>query len=301
MIFKRIARRLIRMALLVLLTDASGSPSAVAQDLRVTASPAQSSNSSEIYEPHFAYDVAAIREDNAPLPYTMKREDPLHSGSLRATNLTAQSLMSAAYGASYFLITGGPEWVTSTRFDIQARADTSVEDALAKLDDRRAALEKQHMLQALLAERFKLVVHTETRQGTAFELAVDKSGAKLTEAEPPSEPAQGSTAAANPDQPGLRTKTDPSSHVFRLIGHSVPIGDLCEYLGDELRTTVVDRTGLAKKYDFTLRYLTGEPSPDSKWPDIFTALREQLGLILKSAKVPVSVLVIDHIEKPSVD
>lgn len=166
----------------------------------------------------------------------------------------------------------------SSAYDIEAKSVTTV--------TREQALS---MLQALLAERFKLKVHRATQGDNVYALTVAKSGLKIKLTE---DPAGGARGGAN----------------GRLIGkRSMP--QLATLLSSILRRPVIDQTGLAGVYEFTLEWTpeVGQTGPDATppaaanpgGPSIFTAIQEQLGLKLDSAKAPIEVVVVDSAERPS--
>jgi uncharacterized protein (TIGR03435 family) len=160
------------------------------------------------------------------------------------------------------------------------------------------------MLQALLADRFKLTIHRETKDLPAYALVIAKNGPKLQEAKPGTYPEDGKGHAG-------RILMDPG----QLTGQGLPIATLAEFLSEWLGRTVLDQTGLKGNYDFTLKWtpepgqgmmLRGpegsNPGPEGGPPTdspAITAIQEELGLKVESTKAPVEVLVIDHVEKPS--
>jgi uncharacterized protein (TIGR03435 family) len=167
------------------------------------------------------------------------------------------------------------------------------------------------MLQPLLAERFKLKAHTETKQLPVYELIVAKGGPKLKEATPGDTYANGFKGPDGVGRGGMMRMGR-----GQLTGQGVPITTLTNLLSQQLQRTVVDKTGLTGKYDLELNWTPeqgegglgpppgaaspqAEPAPDATGPSIFTALQEQLGLKLQSTKGPVETLVIDHAEMPS--
>ncbi len=176
------------------------------------------------------------------------------------------------------------------------------------------------MLQALLAERFQLVIHRETKELPMFALVLARKDGKLgpklvphegectppdpTKPPPPREPGEPFAMGCGGMGIGLRGLT--------AVG--VPVGNLVPMLSRILGTTVVDKTGLTNKFDISAEWAPdenqaaallppGAPPPatasDSAGPSIFTAMQEQLGLKLESQKGPVEILVIDRVEKPS--
>lgn len=225
------------------------------------------------------------------------------------TNLALRRLILIAYGIQDHQLLGVPPWIDSEHYDIQAKAggNTTVQQMEGPL------------LQDLLRERFKLMLHREMRQLPVYELAVAKGAAKLQSSKdgsctpysldsPPPPPTQG-----EPRTPfcGLHSGVDGLNRT--LDGKGVTMTALATNLSRTynslLGRNVIDRTGLTGTFDIHLTWamdpLTASadagaaPPPDVTGPSIVTALREQLGLKLESARGPVEVLVIDHVERPS--
>jgi uncharacterized protein (TIGR03435 family) len=189
-------------------------------------------------------------------------------------------LFQFAFGTPESQISGIPAPLNSEKFDIEARSDPSIDAQLSKLDSDQAKLQKQLMLQSLLADRFKLTWHKEIRQLPVFDLVIAKGGSKLQESK-----ADGRT---------YNTGTQ------RISDQGVTMPVLADQLAARLGRPVIDKTGLTGRYDVTLKWTPDdtEPAPDAP-PSIFTAVQEQLGLKLESTKGPVETLVIDHVEEPS--
>jgi uncharacterized protein (TIGR03435 family) len=186
-------------------------------------------------------------------------------------------LLRNAYAVQEFQIAGFPEWASQARFDIDAKLPAG-----AKATDWPLAL------QALLSERFKLVVHREPRQGPVYNLVVAKDGPKLTAGEP-SRCGTGSCFDATPTE---------------IVATSVTMPAFAARLSRSIGTHVVDTTSLKGIYDFKLTWLADDQFVGrgaSANPTIFTAIQEQLGLRLQSARGPVDTLVIDRVEKPVAD
>jgi uncharacterized protein (TIGR03435 family) len=217
------------------------------------------------------------------------------------SNIPVKSLIATAYGVKDDLVSGGPGWVDSASYDIEAKVagpDVPAYKTLSR--DQR-----NQMLQALLTDRLKLAVHPETREMPIYELVIAKGGSKLKE------------ASAGDTYPNGLKGPDGVSHAGmmrmdgrgRFTGQGIPLANLIDILSRQLHRTVIDKTGLAGKYDFTLEYTPDDTprdagpvhgdSPDPNGPTIFTALEEQLGLHLNSSKGPVKTIVIDHIEPPA--
>jgi uncharacterized protein (TIGR03435 family) len=193
-------------------------------------------------------------------------------GGLKVTNGSLKGIIEMAYDVRDFQISGGPGWLSSRPWDISARS-ASDEDTF----------ETRRRLQALLAQRFQLRVHRETRELTAFALTVAKSGSKLVEGESANTPA------------GIR------SGCGQMTGARASMVNLALYLSRQLERPVLDHTGLSGRYDFHLEW-TPDSGPcaapaDGDGPSIFTALQEKLGLKLESTKSPVEVIVIDYAER----
>jgi uncharacterized protein (TIGR03435 family) len=179
-------------------------------------------------------------------------------------------------------IPGLPGWANSAVFDVDAKADNETALAMQKLPDEERQKQAHLMLQAVLADRFKLRIHHETREGPIYELIVARSGFKLKE------------ALASKRPPGSTCSHD------HIQLRNTPISSLAYCLSAPLGRNVVDKTGITGNYEFELKWTPDElqGAPDAG-PSLFTALEEQLGLKLVSAKGPVDVIVIDHIERPS--
>lgn len=211
------------------------------------------------------------------------------------------NLVATAYDIRWDQISGMPD--SRAMFDIQAKSDSIADERLAGLSKDQKLLEQQHMLQTMLADRFKLKVHWETREGPAYDLLVSKNGSKMREAKSePRSPEDIKTWGDNPIPP-LYQRGD--SHVgFDYVAHGCSMSDIVQMLAAQFGHPVVDKTGLTGKYDFILRYhgalLSDRKADDlDPIPTLDTAIQDQLGLKLKPTKAPEKILVIDHIEKPS--
>jgi uncharacterized protein (TIGR03435 family) len=229
-------------------------------------------------------------------------------GKFSVTGATAKFLIIYAYNVNDFQIFGGPTWINSDKYDINAKEDDSVGPNLRKLPWMQEREKVGLMVQSLLADRFKLQVSHMTKRLPVYTLVVARNGSKLT-------PSAVAPSGSPPKRGyGLRIGRG------QLTATGMSLGDLADTLARQPELSgrkVVDRTGLAGAYDITLKYTPDqnlgakvvEPevgnlaaksqTPDSSGPSIFTALQEQLGLKLESTKGPVDVIVIDHIERPS--
>jgi uncharacterized protein (TIGR03435 family) len=213
----------------------------------------------------------------------------LSDGAFIARGVTLQRLVQLAYRVQDSQLAGAPDWVSTARFDIDAKLDPSAVAAMHK----QMAERNSGNLKTLLADQFKLVVHSEQRTLPAYDLVVDSGGTKL-------QPVDGIRLMHM--EPG------------QLISQGTPIDLLAAQLSSRLGRPIVDKTGLKASYAFNLHWTPdpselermkagGEPLPEpaagSNGPSLFTALQEQLGLKLEPNTEPVQVLVIDHAESPS--
>jgi len=214
-----------------------------------------------------------------------------------ATNLTLRGLIRAAYDVQSSQIAGGPDWLDSEKFDVNATISSSLMDKLSKLSLEEASRERLSMLQNLLADRFKLALHRETRDLPGYALVVAPGGPELQVSKPGDTYPNGmKDGNGRPFGAGMVVAPEPG----KLIGQEVPVGVLVhepsqQYLG----RPVVDKTGLTAKYDFTLQW-SPHTSPGAD-PPILASIHDQLGLTLQLQSNPVEVLVIDHAEQLASD
>lgn len=211
-----------------------------------------------------------------------------------ATNATLQTLIKAAYRVEDNQISGAPNWFNSEKFDIHAKWDKSVMDALKELSQDQLVIERRHMLQELLTDRFKLALHLETKHLPIYELVVAQSGSKLHDAAPGDTYPKGIRDMYGKGHAGLM-----SVRMGQVVAQGIPVSLLVRELSHELSrqsggSIIEDKTGLQGNYDFTLQW-TPEESPAS----LLKAVEEQLGLKLEPQNGPGQILVIDRAEKPS--
>jgi len=221
------------------------------------------------------FEITSVRENLSRLD----RDSGVNlSGSrISGTNLSLRTLILQAYGVLDFQVTGGPNWLSTARFDLQATTENTEPIAPADLPP---------LLQRLLADRFHLTVHHESREMKAYVLIVDKGGPKLHE------------ISGTPAKSMSGSNQRGSSGTATMAGSGVGMPALAYRIAQQPAfrgSMVLDKTGLNGYYDFTLQWEAGE----NAGPSLITALREQLGLKLSSEKTTVDVLVIDHAEKPS--
>jgi uncharacterized protein (TIGR03435 family) len=235
------------------------------------------------------FDVASIHVNNAETDGHHHIFNNPAESHLRTRNLALRDLLQFAYGLPNSQILGGPAWLDSIMFDIDAKSDPSVDAQLHALPTEQARHQKQLMVQALLADRFQLKTHWETRQLPIYALVVAKDGPKFK----PSK-INGTTI-------------DIGRARLHVAGSDDTMSILVRELAQVLGRVVLNQTGLSGRYDLSLRWtpddapppmLNGAPDP-SEPPGIFTAIQEQLGLKLESSHGPVPVLLIDSVEMPS--
>jgi uncharacterized protein (TIGR03435 family) len=218
-----------------------------------------------------AFEVASIRRN---LSGGMNTQIHLSPGRLTVTNASLKTLIRNAYGILSFQLAGEPRWLDSDMYDIVAttgRGEKISED------------EFRVLLRSLLAERFRLRVHWETRKTSVYALLPDRSGPKL---KPGSES----------EEPGINTQKGLGR--VHMQGTAEPISILAGNLANQLGRIVVDKTGSSGRYDWVLEW-SPDPGADTALPSLFTALREQLGLRLEAQKGAMEMLVIDSTERPT--
>ncbi len=233
------------------------------------------------------FEIATIKPSQSLEPSGSLKVNP--GGQVNVTNFPVMVLLQFAYDVPRPLISGGPSWIDSDKFDIVGKPDTPGSPNMTQL---------KMMLQKLLADRLRLTLHHETKELSVYGLTVAKGGPKLVE------------DTANPN--GLPTflgRGGPQGRKYQNATMADFATDLRGSVGDRL---VVDQTGLgSKRYDFILKWTplapatngaTGVPpaGDNADAPgDIFAAIQQQLGLKLVPTKAPVDVIVIDRVEKPS--
>ena len=194
------------------------------------------------------------------------------NGRLTASNVTLKRCIMGAYAMGPNQILGGPDWLDSDRWDITAKAVQPVGDLMT-------------MLQTLLAERFKLALHRESKPIEVYVLEVAKNGPKLEQG----------------DGQGDNTNSGRGD----IVATNITMDRLAELLARQMDLPVVNRTGLEGVFTLKLQWTPENAGPEpvdraaSDGPSIFTALQEQLGLGIHAQKEPVEVVVIDHVERPS--
>jgi bla regulator protein BlaR1 len=215
-------------------------------------------------------------------------------------NASLQQVIRAAYGVEDDRISGAPAWLESEKYDVEAKENSSRIDDLRNLGFDQRVSEQKLMLQALLADRLKLAIRRETRELTVVALVTAKNGPKLQTSRPADTYSKG---FKGPD--GVARPSGIHFEGNLLVGQGVPIEPVVFHLSRQLHRTVLDETGLSGTYDLALTLPGGvplgidnPPPPESYEPAVSTAIEQQLGLKLDLKKVPLEVLVIDHVERP---
>jgi uncharacterized protein (TIGR03435 family) len=219
-----------------------------------------------------SFEVASIKPHPGVITFS---SDPSVKGNrMTATASTLRDLITVAYHVRYDQISGGPGWAGTDHYDLEARA----------AGGEIGREQMRPMLQTLLAERFQLRIHRETKEVPMYALVVSKNGPKLKESSPAEEPK------------GQITGDGSGIHMEVCQGTMAQLASRLS--GNGAGRPVIDRTGLQGNYSFKLDWVNA-PGSESELPSLFVALQEQLGLRLEPAKGPSEVIVIDGAEKPS--
>ncbi len=252
------------------------------------------------------FEVVSIKPTaSASTPMTVGNQA---GGRFVGTNATVRMLLAIAFRPMQdYQILGGPSWLTSEHFDIDARAE-------GPLTQDEAAL----AVKAMLVDRFQMKTHLEIREMPSYILTVAKDGVKMKAVDPPPR-----VSDSPPTQPSV-PRGMPTRAIFLGPGNiqapAIQISQLVNFLSTMACRAVIDKTELKDYYDVSLRFMPescpgemrifgvipvapitqdGNAGDASRLPSVFTALQEQLGLRLESARGPIEVLVIDSVSKPS--
>ena len=259
-----------------------------------------------------AFDVASVKPDMSDAPASSRfplgpGDGYAPGGFFSATNQPLVVYLRFAYKLGQSDLPGLPAWVYNERFDIEARAQGSPTKDHMRL-----------MMQSLLADRFKLIMHAQKQTKPVFNLVVAKAGKTGPQLHAHSENDSCSTASP-PSTSGLQLPPIPCGSIGpipasapgrgRLVGRAVTSGRIAGVLMNPFTGVdrpVLDRTGLTGTFDFSLEWSLAPDSAqplgsqtEDTGPTFLEALQQQLGLRLKSTKGPVDVLVIDHVEHPT--
>ena len=220
------------------------------------------------------FEAAAIKAGDPAAPNSGWNQSP---GRITIENMTLRPLVEYAFDVKEYQITGGPKWADTARYTIVAKmehVDAETATRMSADPNIRAAM------RVLLADRFQMVSHLETKELSGYALLPAKSGFKLKPVEP-------------------KNNTSNSTGNGRATFDHATLAAFAEGMCDVVDRPVVDETGIAGVYDIKLRW-----SPDdreAKGPSLFTAMQEQLGLRLEARKVPAKLVIIDKAEKPTED
>ena len=248
------------------------------------------------------FEVATIKPASPDSQGRFIRIEP--GGRVRVTGMTLKDLIVFAWGVQPYEVMGGPNWIDSDRYDINAKPETPPERKELGL-----------LVQSLLEERFQLKTHRETKDLSVFALVLakkdGKTGPKLVESKdgtceefgpghppPPPEPGKPPARGCGMMRMGLS----------QFLGYKITMASFVEALSRMLGKRVLNKTGLDGNFDVSIEFSPDEirlaqlppdaPRPETTGPSIFTAIQEQLGLRLDSQKAPVETIVVDRAEKP---
>ena len=258
----------------------------------------QAQNTTALLPPYATVSITPNKSGSDRPPLIMFGPD-----GFSTKNTSLQQVIRLVYGVEDDRIIGAPAWLVSDKYDVEAKEVSNGADDPRKLSRNERVSEQGHMLQAVLVDRLKLVVHRETRDLTVLTLAIAKGGPKLQESKP------GDTYPNGFNGPGPDGVARPRGIHFagnnKLMAQGVPVGTLQAHLAWQLRRTILDETGLSGTYDFTLQLpnniplgIDNPPPPESYEPALSATIEQQLGLKLEPRKASMEVLVIDHVEKP---
>jgi uncharacterized protein (TIGR03435 family) len=240
--------------------------------------------------------VASVKLNNDANPRSMSEYSS--GGRFTANAVMIGSLLRTAYRIQGYQLVGAPGWIGDKRFDISAKSDDSPGPS------------QQSLLQALLKDRFKLEVHSETREMPVFALVVARSDGKLGRQLTKSsfDCAAYMAGPHPPPEPGKAPNCGTNIGLGVLLGKAIPLSTLATSLAPFAGRFSIDKTGLAGGYDVELKWTPdnipanlppGFEPPDPLGPSIFTAVQEQLGLKLVTDRARVPVLVVDRLELPT--
>ena len=270
------------------------------------------------------FEVVSIKPNHEGSGNVMVRMAP--GGRFEAQNITLRFLLQEAYGVKDAQISGAPGWVDSEHYNIDAKTDDASAgdgpgDDKRKVDRDDMQARFRLMLQAMLADRFKLALHHDSKELSEYVLVVAKNGPKLHETSAPPADAAPTDRPPGPPAPGSPMPRG----AIRIMGRGdlsvsgVALAQFADVLSRQIGHIVVDKTGLKGEYDFTLKWTPDEgqgqmfrgageppregapPPPDANGPSIFTALQEQLGLRLKPDKATVPVVIVESATSPTLN
>lgn len=255
------------------------------------------------------FDAASVKSADGKTRGSMRggpgTADP---GQITFTDVTLYNALLRAYSVKTFQLSA-PEWLSTRKYEV-----------IAKVPPGTTKEQCNVMLQNLLAERFHLTLHHETKELRGYELVIGKAGPKLKPSTESRPPAPEPTSAPKVDANGFPQLNGPGlimmegvkgkAVISYLTARAQFLSALVEMLSKEFRLPIVDKTGLSGKFDFMLEFAPEPPgalpppsvevSPDiadQSGPNLITAVQQQLGLKLNPSKVPVDVLIVDHADQ----
>ena len=221
-----------------------------------------------------AFEAASVKPASRDRGSVMYYRTP-PGGRVSVSNATLKLLIQNVYRVRSFQVSGGPSWIVTEGWDIEATPGSNARPAITPE-------QRDEMFKTLLADRFHLVLHRETKELPVYDLVVAKGGSKLQ---------------LSGDEPGFGM-TNTGSITFK----KTTVSTFANVLSGVLDREVIDKTGIQGNFNVDLHWTPDERADaqlDDAGPSIFTAIQEQLGLRLESSKGPVEIFVIDHVEKPS--
>ncbi len=269
-------------------------------------------------EPVLSFEAASVKANKSGEQERFVQRQA--GGRFNAKNMPLRALITFSYQIQGFQLVGAPDWTASSHFDIVAKAAGDPPPVAPGSGPDQLML----MMRTLLAERFKMVAHRETRELPIYALVLarrdGKPGPQLRQAVTD---CAARAAAARSGGPPPGPPPGPDSPVTcgmrmmpgKMLFGGMPLSQFANGLSPQVQRVVLDRTGLAGNWDFELSYAPEQtqappggfpagvelPAADPNAPNLFTAVQEQLGLKLEPARGPVEVLVIDRIEQPTED
>jgi uncharacterized protein (TIGR03435 family) len=264
----------------------------------IGAVPYASAQTSDTYVPTMTFASATLHDSDATQTCDLAHAFVLGTSAFGVSNCDLTSLIAQAYGLRPDQVVGVPYQITT--YDILAKADSPAEAHIATLDSKQQQLEQHHMLQAMLADRFKLQVHSESRTVRSYDLIAGKLGPMMNLAA-----AEEASGVDNKNLSPLSLSGD-SAAGFDCLAQGASMTDLASLLSEQFNRPVFDRTGLTGRYDFELRYRgliahdRDFPTMDAL-PPLDQAIQWQLGLRLRPTRGLELFLVVDHVDKPTLD
>ena len=256
------------------------SGSIFAPTLLAWGTPTQSSPAQVEATPPLIFDVATIRpmanDDNTPAHITNA-----YNGYFKAVNVNLKALLEVAYDIPDLRMYGGPKWIDTRKFYVEAKTSPELEQYIAKQSPEEGKQMEREMLATLLADRFKVLVHTESRELPIYAMVLAKGRPTFSEANP---------GAATRLKGGDQITVKPGNDSLTILAYE---------LSWRLGRPVVNRTGLQYKNKLTLRWNDEDAAAGLDSLSVFSAIQEQLGLKLEATKGPVPVLLIDRAEAPT--